>query len=256
MLGGQASWDDPLAEHELFLREWVGARGVQTNEVQRSWVLLPLFLHALRDAGAVDVVELGSSAGLNLVWDRYRYVYEAGSWGPAEAALTLRGEERQPLPGELFSVAPQIRSRIGIDRAPVDLRSEEAVRYLRSFVWAGQEERMARLEAAIETVRTDPPEIVQAELPQGLSELFAGLPRDGTTLVFQTAFLGYLSDEGRARVRGAIEEAGKDRDLVFVSAGSPRADNGWWGMRVYRPGREREFAGHADYHGDWLEYSF
>ena len=45
------------------------------------------------------------------------------------------------------------------------------------------------------------------------------------------------------------------RILVLVSSGRPRGDSQTWGMRIYRPGREREFAGHADYHGAWLDYS-
>ena len=100
VLAGRASWDDPLVEHGDFLRGFVRDHGVQTNEVQRSWALLPCFLRAaeLLDAAEVDVVELGTSAGLNLVWDRYRYEYRAGAWGGDDAALTLRGEERRPVP--------------------------------------------------------------------------------------------------------------------------------------------------------------
>ena len=56
VLGGQARWDDPLAEHREFLSEFVATQGVQTNEVQRSWALLPLFLHAVGSA-EVHVVD-------------------------------------------------------------------------------------------------------------------------------------------------------------------------------------------------------
>src|SRR6266511_3630738 len=69
VLAGVASWDDPLEEHGDFLRAFVRDRFVQTNEVQRAWVLLPCFLRAaqLLDVAELDVVELGASAGLNLV---------------------------------------------------------------------------------------------------------------------------------------------------------------------------------------------
>ena len=161
--GGEATWDDPLGEHRAFLREFIGEQGVQTNEVQRSWVLLPLFLRVARQTGAqsLDLVELGPSAGLNLVWDRYRYRYEAGDWGPPAAALLLEGEERRPVPGELLELSPQVRGRVGIDRSPIDVTSEEGARLLRCFVWAGQDERFERLDRAIEAVRGDPPELVQ-----------------------------------------------------------------------------------------------
>ncbi len=43
--------------------------------------------------------------------------------------------------------------------------------------------------------------------------------------------------------------------LAFVSTGRPRGADGAWGLRItYWPGGDREFAGHADYHGAWLEW--
>jgi hypothetical protein len=254
VLGGEASWGDvdtALDEHADFLRRFVAEQPVQTNEVQRSWVLLPLFLHA---AGSQDVhvVEIGASAGLNLVWDRYRYRYEAGSWGPGGTSLILSGEERRPVPEQLLRVRPRIRSRVGIDQAPIDATTEEGARLLRSFVWAGQEQRLARLERAIDVLRADPPQLVRGDAAEELPRVLAELPAGGLTLVFQTGLFEYLSEEAREAIRATIDAA--DRELVFVTSGRPRADLRTWGMRIYRPGRQREFMGHADYHGAWLEY--
>jgi hypothetical protein len=255
VLGGRAGWDDPLEQHRGFLSDFVQTQGVQTNEVQRSWVLLPLLLRVVKRTGAdaFDIVELGPSAGLNLVWDRYGYRYEAGEWG-RDAVLWFEGEERRPVPGDLLELQPAVRRRVGIDRAPIDVRSEAGARLLRSFVWAGQDERLRRLDRAIEAVRADPPELVRGDYVEQLPEVLAGLPGDGLTVVFQTASFGYIGDEGRARVRSVLEEAGQDRELAFISTGKPR-DGEDWGLRiVYWPGGEREFAGHADYHGAWLQW--
>src|SRR4029453_18600324 len=149
LLGGEASWDDPLEEHREFLTEFAATQGVQTNEVQRSWVLLPLFLRIAQRTGAdeVDLVELGSSAGLNLVWDRYRYVYEAGEWGGPDARLTLSAEEKRPVPGEFPQLGPRVGGRVGIDRNPIDVTTDEGARLLKCFVWAGQADRLGRLGA-------------------------------------------------------------------------------------------------------------
>jgi hypothetical protein len=253
VLAGQASWEDPLAQHADFLADFVRRQGVQTNEVQRMWVLLPVFLHATRGAVAVDIVELGASGGLNLVFDRYRYVYEHGDWGPRNATLALSGMERTPLPASLFTHGLPVRSRIGIDRAPVDVTTPEGARLLESFVWAGQTERSARLRAAIDVVRDDPPTIVRGDITEALPGLLSELPEGGVTLVFQSSVFEYVHPSGRRRVREALDTSG--RDVVFISTGQPRADPRSWGIRIYRPGREREFVGHADYHGTWLDYS-
>jgi hypothetical protein len=257
VLGGEASWEDPLEEHKAFLAEFVRTQGVQTNEVQRSWVLVPLFLRVAEQSGAevVDLVELGPSAGLNLVWDRYRCVYEAGAWGPADARLTLTAEERGQVPAGLFRRELAVRGRIGIDRAPVDVTKGENARLLKAFVWAGQEERLERLDRAIAALRADPPELVDGDFVELLPEVLAAQPADALTVVFQTAALGYAGEEGRARVRAALEKAGTRRPLVFVTTGKGRTGEQHWGLRiVYFPEAEREFAGEADYHGAWLDW--
>jgi hypothetical protein len=257
VLGGQASWDDPLEAHRDFLAEFVRTQGVQTNEVQRSWVLLPLFLRVAQQSGAevFDLVELGPSAGLNLVWDRYRYEYQAGSWGPAAAPLTLTAEEKKPVPTELLKLAPRVRRRIGIDKNPIDVTTDEGARLLKCFVWAGQTERLDRLDRAIEALRTDPPELTKGDMADELPEVLAARADDALTVVFETASLGYLPAEDVARVRFALEEAGRSGGLAFVNSGSARTGERHWGLRItYYPGADREFAGEADYHGAWLDW--
>ena len=256
VLGGEARWEDDLAEHAGRLRELVATQGVQTNEVQRSWILLPLLLRVAQRTGAerFDLVELGPSAGLNLVWDRYRYVYEAGEWGRPDAVLSFDGEERRPVPGSLLQLRPEVGRRIGIDLSPIDVTTEDGARLLRSFVWAGQDERMQRLDRAIGALREDPPELVAGDYLDELPGVLDAQPTDALTIVFQTASFGYIGDEGRARVRGVLEEAGRTRPLAFISTGKPR-DGEDWGLRiVYWPGGDREFAGHADFHGSWLSW--
>ncbi len=257
VLAGEASWDDPLEEHRVFLTEFVASQGVQTNEVQRSWVLLPLFLRVAQRTGAreVDLVELGSSAGLNLVWDRYRYVYEAGEWGGGDARLTLSAEEKKPVPGDLLALQPRVRDRIGVDRNPIDVTTDEGARLLKCFVWAGQTERLERLDRAIESLRADPPELMRGDIAKELPGVLAARRSEALTLVFETATLGYLPEEGIERVRSAIDEAGASGNLAFVATGRGRTGDKHWGLRiVYYPGAEREFAGEADYHGAWLDW--
>jgi hypothetical protein len=227
-------------------------QGVQTNEVQRSWVLLPCFLRAAERLAVeeLDVVELGPSAGLNLVWDRYRYSYEAGDWGPHDASVRLAGDERSSVPSTLLEVAPRVERRVGIDLSPIDVTTDQGARLLQCFVWAGQDERLERLTRAIEAVRANPPELVRGDLARELPSVL----RDRPTLVFETAAFPYVSDETRAAVRETLSRA--RAPLAFVTAGRPRGEEQGWGMRLETyPGGEREFVGHADFHGAWLDYS-
>ncbi len=260
-LDGRASWDDlrsALRDHGAFLRRFVSEQRVQTNEVQRSWFLLPCFLEVARRSGAeeLDVVELGTSAGLNLVWDRYAYRYVHGRWGPRDAAVELAGEERRPVPAALLGLAPRVGRRIGVDVAPVDVTDEHDVRVLKSFVWPDQAWRLEQLERVVAVVREDPPQIVHGdaveELPRILDELRGG----ALTLVFATAFLNYLERERRQELRETLARVGSDRPLAFVWTGQPAPDvHTYWGIHVQLwPGGEREVVVHADFQGAWLDW--
>src|SRR5437773_9985432 len=93
---------------------------VQTNEVQRCACLLPAFVLVSRESErALSVVDIGASAGLNLLWDRYGYDYgPGGTYGSADSrvqiACTLRGRQK-PRISQVFSHAD---SRVGIHLNP------------------------------------------------------------------------------------------------------------------------------------------
>ena len=148
---------------------------MQTNEVRRSWFLLPCFLEVARRTGAeeLDLIELGSSAGFNLLWDRYRYLYEAGTWGPVDALLELDGEERRPVPAELLALAASCSPPRGSRPQPRrrhDRRGRAAAAFVRLARAAG---RMERLDRAIEAVRAEPPELRQGDIAEALPGLLA-----------------------------------------------------------------------------------
>ena len=89
-----------------------------------------------------DLVELGPSAGLNLVWDRYRYRYEAGEWGREDAVLGFEGEERRPVPGELLELEAD-GARADRDRPRADRRHDRGRRAAAALVRLGRPGRAA-----------------------------------------------------------------------------------------------------------------
>ena len=254
-------WSDPaavLVERRDWLRRFIRTQTVQTNEVQRSWMLLPCFLEvALRaSVETLDLIELGPSAGLNLVWDRYGYRYENGTWGAPDAPLVLSAEERRPVPGELLQRVPRVRQRRGIDLAPLDVTRPEDGLLLKSFVWADQTARLERLEHALEIARVDPPELEQGDVVERLPALLAERLPGAMTVVFQTAVRGYLSREAWKELLTALDEAGREFPLALVSVSRPApGEHSYWGLwlRVWPDGEKRLLA-HSGFHGQWLEW--
>jgi hypothetical protein len=151
---------------------------------------------------------------------------------------------------------PTVGRRVGIDIEPVDVTTDEGALLLRSFVWADNRERLARLDNAIEALRQDPPQLVRGDFVELVPAYLDRRRDDALTVVVQVASAGYLDDERRRRLRATYEAAGSERPLALVSTGQP-ADGGhdFYGLRITLwPGGESEILAHGDFHGSWLEW--
>jgi hypothetical protein len=243
VLGGEATWeeiDEALDTREDWLHEFAATQPVQTNEVQRAWALLPGLLSV--GASRVDLLELGTSGGLLLELDRFAYRYRTGSWG--SSALELAGDDRGGPPASLLSHPVEIVRRRGVDRRPVDVTTAGGARLLESFVWPGQDDRLARLRAAIAIAREHPPELIAGDYLELLPELLADR-RDGATTVVVTCVTAvYLTPEQRASLAEQLA------DVRWVSL--DHVARGYDGLRLALDGAP--LAEHVDPHGNWLEW--
>jgi hypothetical protein len=252
VLGGEATWDaidEALVAHADFLRRFTAEQKVQTNEVQRAWALLPGFL-TLADGRPFDLLELGPSAGLNLVWDRYGYCYSTGSWGSGDLVLT--GDDRIPPPAELLAREVTVVRRRGVDLNPVDATTEHGARLLQAFVWPDQTERLERLRRAIEVLRADPPELIRGDYVESLPALLADRRPGAQPIVFQTASTMYLAAGGLDRLRATLEAASQVEPLAFLSSG--HHEDGYALELERYPGGTIERLAVFDFHGAWLEW--
>jgi hypothetical protein len=231
---------------------------MQTNEVQRCYGLLPAFLLVAATEGGspLDLIELGPSAGFNLLWDRYAYRYGDERWGAQGAPIELDGELRSALPAGLLAVRPVVRTRLGIDLSAVDVTSEHGARLLRSFIWPEQVDRQERLERAIEVVRADPPRILRGDYLELLGPLLDERSGEALTVVYQTASFSHLSSEQRQSIERVLEQAGERGPLAFISGEHPPDDpTDYWQLRFRLwPGGESRILARLDYHGRWLEW--
>jgi hypothetical protein len=252
-----SSFAETLREHREWLADFVAGQPVQTNEVQRCWALLPAFL-SVSDERPVDLVELGPSGGLNLLWDRYAYRYPGARWGPEAAPVELEGDAVDGPPPELFDRGVEVQARLGIDRNPIDLTTDEGALLLQAFVWADQAERLARLRRAIGMLRSDPPRLVAADYTEGLSPILGARDLDALTVVYHSASLSYLPEEARDRVRDAIAAEGENGSLAYVAyefdkEAPQRYESFGLDVTVW-PGGERRRLARLDGHGNRLRW--
>ncbi len=169
----------------------------QTNEPGRCATLLPVFAQLPQP---LALIEVGASAGLCLLADRYAYSYGNHTLRPDDACVDAPvfpcwATSSTPLPGAI----PRIVWRAGLDLKPLDVANAAEMAWLETLVWPEQTDRVERLRAAIRIARANPPRLVQADLRNGIATIAAEAPKDATLVVFHTAVLGYLPSEAERR---------------------------------------------------------
>jgi len=232
------------------LAEVMVTRRTQTNEPARCAVLLPALAEL---PGPLAVLEVGASAGLTLLFDRYSYDYAGRRLaGRDPEAPVLRCQPRGPVP--LPARVPAIAWRAGLDLNPLDVTREEDARWLSCLVWPGEGDRAERLTAAIATARRDPPAVHPGDLVTEVAALAATAPADATLVIYHTSVLYQVAPELRERFAATVRDLG----AVWLSAESPGLVPGTEGPArdgmshvVARDGRPFAL---ADSHGAWLEW--
>jgi hypothetical protein len=182
---------------------------VQTNEVGRSAVLLGGFLEVARLGLPLRILEVGASAGLNLRFDRYRYeARRHGTWGPVDSPLRFVEPWSSGAPD--LSLGVEVAERVGCDVAPIDPTDPVGQTRLRSFVWADQLDRLARLDAALEVAAEVPVMVEVASAAEWVERRLASPVVGRATVVCHSIVLQYLATEERRALVDAIEAAGSD----------------------------------------------
>jgi hypothetical protein len=207
---------DLVEAHPEQIRALILARSTQTNEPGRCATLLPALASI---PGPLALLEVGASAGLCLLPDRYAYDYGRARLEPAEPGahpppvFPCQASDATPIPDSL----PRVVWRAGIDLNPLDVTDPDEAAWLETLVWPGQEARAERLRAAMLVARDQPPVVHRGDLLHELPALAATAPADATLVIFHSAVLSYVSAEDRDRFARMI--AGLD--AVWISNESP-----------------------------------
>lgn len=175
----------------------------QTNETGRAAALLGALLQ-VAGPEPVRLWEIGASAGLNLLADRFRYRAADGqSWGRGSPV------ELDPAWDAVPEGAPErleVVERVAGDVSPVDPTSAEGALRLESFVWPDQLERLERLRGALELAREVPVRRERATAPELLDAL--ELVEGTLTVVWHSVMWQYVPREQQERTSARIEELG------------------------------------------------
>jgi len=237
-------------------------RLVQTNELRRCAYLLPAFSHIAAQARRpLALIEVGASAGLNLLFDRYAYRYalsEAVIGAGAPTSSVEIDAACRAIPGAALPLSvPVIARRVGIDLNPVDLADDDAYAWLRALIWPEHHDRVQRLAAARALWLAAPPTLVQGDAVEALPALLDAVPEDVAPVVFHTHVLNQFTPAAAAALEALFRNHAARRPLYRfgndLGGGTPKQYV--LRLRVYAGDVMQETVlGHADGHARQIEW--
>ncbi|MEJ6009932.1 DUF2332 domain-containing protein [Novosphingobium aquae] len=246
-----------VADHDAALAAWF-AGPPQTNEAGRSaGIMAQLLWLSGRLGPRFELNEIGSSAGINTMMDRFAFDLCGVMAGVEGSPMLIRPEWRGPpqpdAPVEIVSIR-------GCDIQPIDLADPAEALRLKSYVWPDAPERLARIDAAIALAAQQPPDVDQMDAADWVERRLAEPQAEGVTRVlFHSIVWQYIPENGRARIETAMAQAGArataERPLAWVTVETNRQTfRHELRCRFWPGGEEEALLGEAHAHGAWVEW--
>jgi len=220
-----AAWPAAAATIEDHF-DWVRdrlRRTVQTNEPGRSTVLYSALLWLVAHFHLpIRLLEIGASAGLNLIPDRYRYDTGSEVVGDVDSRVRF-GDPWHPGPAIDLSAAAaelDIRGRAGCDANPLRADDPEDRVTLMSYIWPDELERIERQRAALDIAAEAGLPIEQGAAGDWLDRALRTRPPGELTVVWHSVFRQYVEaaewEDIEASIRGALG-ADPERPVVWLA---------------------------------------
>jgi len=253
------AFEDFVDAHRAELAPIVASRITNTNEVGRCSMLHAGFRAIAAEAGEpLNLIEIGPSAGLNLIWDRYGVRYRRGSdvfqVDTPDPALVidveLRGDRVPP-----FGRAPKVASRVGLELNPVDLGDPDQRDWLKALIWPENRLRFERLDAALAAYADAKPVIRIGDALALLPNALRDAPEHQPVCVYHTYVTYQFTDDMREALDNLLIMAGLRRPIWRLSAeGSISGENTLMLQRYHDGTREVRKLALCHPHGAWLEW--
>ncbi len=227
---------------------------VQTNEVRRCAYLSPTFTHIYDMVKKpLALIELGASAGLQLLWDKYKYSYGTNlTYGKMDSKVhiisELRSENYPVLPGAI----PPVASRIGVDLHTIDIMKEEDRLWLNALIWPEHNERRDLFNKAAESIKENPVTLIDGNGVELLPDLIEEISRDYAICVFHTHVANQMPADVKERLLAQVKLIGSDRDIFHLYNNVYDRD---LHLDYYIDGKAYEKKiGETDGHGRWFSW--
>ncbi len=246
-----------VSDHDAFLLDWFSVPP-QTNEAGRSACIMACLLWLSERIGSrFELNEIGASAGINTMMDRFSFDLGGVRVGKTGSSIDIEPDWRGPPPPE--GNVEIVASR-GCDATPIDLLDAEQALRLKSYCWPDAPQRGQRIDAAIVMASERAPELDSADAGDWVSQRLVEPQASGVTrVIWHSIVWQYLPAETRARLEREIEQAGAratiEQPLAWVRFETNRETfRHEIDVRYWPGGDGGTLLGHAHAHGTWIAW--
>ncbi|WP_089744379.1 DUF2332 domain-containing protein [Gracilibacillus ureilyticus] len=241
-------------QHENEIITLLKNKLVQTNEVRRCTYLYPSFCYMYKKVNKpLSLIEIGTSAGLQLLWDKYSYSYGTGEvFGEENAHVHISSEIKGDNLPSFLPGPPPVGSKIGLDLHISDLRDTEDYLWLKSLIWPEHKERMELFDQAASCFQKNPVELLEGDGIALLDGVVETLPDNALIGIFHTHVANQFPEELKHQLLEKVQKIGAGRDIFHLY-------NNMWDRKLHLDyfidGVEHnQVIGETDGHGRWFEW--
>lgn len=254
--GSFLPFKDFCLHHREEIINLLQTRLVQTNEIRRCTYLYPSFCYIYgKVKKPLSLIEIGTSAGLQLLWDRYSYSYGTeDTYGDPDSSVHLTAQMRNGNVPGLSQNSPQVAWRMGIDLHVIDLSNKNDYLWLKSLIWSEHKERLELFERAVQLFNAHPVDLVEGDGVSLLPDVIEQVPTDSILCIFHTHVANQMSDDSKRKLIENVRVIGAKRDVFHLY--NNISDIGKLHLDYFSNGTEfNEVIGETDGHGRWFDWN-
>lgn len=196
------------------IKEILQTKIVQTNALNRTAHLMPIISSLSQPGEAVNIIDIGASAGLNLNLDLYEYHYN-GRRQFGNSPVKIKSEVSGIFPA--FQNIALVNKKIGIDQNPIDVKLKEEALWLKALVWPDLSERFDRLENAIKIAQNSNIELCKASEIHDFETIIRDQDATLPLVVYHTHALYQFPAEKRQAFWSMLDRVGKSRNFYYLA---------------------------------------
>lgn len=248
------SFKEFCMQYETDIIQIIKSKLVQTNEVRRCAYLYPSFcyIHQLTNK-PLALIEIGTSAGLQLLWDKYSYSYNTNrKYGDINSALEITAEIRGDQFPFIFERSPPVTARVGLDLHVNNLRDPEDYLWLKALIWPEHTDRFSHFDKAAMYVQKERLELIEGDGVSLLPNVAANIPGDSIICIFHTHVANQMPHGLKILLEEHIRALGQVRDVFHLY-------NNMWDYDLHLDysmgGKEfKNTVAKTDGHGRWFQW--